>query len=711
MSITAAIIARNSSDVIERCLESVKDCDEIVVLDTGSTDNTMDIARKYTDKVYEYWGCNEGGKKDGLLASFADARNECNKYATSKYILTIDCDEVLETPVEKLKKVTENSLSILCTSAHTGEQHRQPRLYINHKDVYWKGPAHNYLVGVGPGIYSNYKITYYTNKQKKKDPDRTLRILENFVKNNKDKDCVREMYYLSKEYLKRKRNREAIRMLKKYIKLSKFYAEKTDAFVMLARCLVQEKDYKGALNAGYAALNINPCHKEALNLMGDMSTDANRLKWRHLARNADNGGVLFIRPEKRTKVTVLSKVDFAGSGYRIVQAVREASGGDIDIEAITEQEGQGSPHFSIPTGPCILRVGQGVVQARIKDSDIIIMKGDWLHKDDWCGFDIRGKKKIYYFSGSFFRRGGHKSVSMGKVPVDRYEADFRAATTPDLCYAEDIHLMEFPWYKFDYRWKPGKRIVHIPSDTNKKGTEAIVEAMKLLPELEFVCESGISHKEAMELKSTATIYIDQMILPVYGNAAVEAMGMGIPVLSWDEGLYPYETPIIKPKSQEPEDIAEVIMNAMQDIKMISEATFEFAKLRHGTVGEKWIHVFNEMLEGQFLGSGEGRVVYAVDENKVVKVAKNDTGVDNNKKEWRIWNKAKKMKKMLVPCLDISDDGKRLTMQRGLPADKAPDYPDFLSGCNIDHKKQWVKINGKTRLADYGCYLIDEKKVY
>lgn len=597
MSITASIIARNSSDVIERCLESVKGCDEIVVLDTGSDDNTMDIARKYTDKVYEYWGCNEGGKKDGLLASFADARNKCNEYVTSTHILTIDCDEVLEADIEVLKKFEGKSLSMLVKSDSTGETHRQPRLYINSPEVYWRGVAHNYLWGAGPGVYSEHTIRYYTNQQKKRDPDRTFRILRNFVKKSKKKDCVREMYYLSKEYIKRGDNKQAIKLLRDYVQLSKFEAEKADAFAMMARSYIALKQYKDAINACLAAININPCYSEALNLMGDMSTDVNRLKWRHIARAADDTGVLFVRPENRLKVTILSKMDFAGSGYRIAHAVREASKGMVDIEAITEIEGQGSKSWAMPTGPGVLRTGKKVVQSRIDDSDILLFKGDWLHENDWCGFDIRGKKKIYYFSGSLFRRGMDPRVSLGKIPVEKYKADLLSAGSPDLCYTEDTHFIEVPWYKFQYAWKPGKRIVHIPSDANKKGTQAIVDAMSLLPDFEFICRNHIPHKEAMELKSTATIYIDQMVLPVYGNAAVEAMAMGIPVLSWDEGLYPYETPIIKPRSQEPEDIAEVILNAMQDIKAISEATYDYVQYRHGTVGEKWVHVFNELCGG------------------------------------------------------------------------------------------------------------------
>jgi glycosyltransferase involved in cell wall biosynthesis len=209
------MIVRNSSDVLERCLESVKEADEIVIVDTGSEDNTIEIAKCYTDKVYEYWGCNEGGKKDGLFANFADARNYSLKKCTGDYILTIDSDEVLEPgAMEVFKQFTGTSMSIKCTAHDTKESHRQPRLYKRHESIYWKGAAHNYLTCY-PGEYSDITITYYTNNQRVKDKDRTMRILQNWLK--KHPKSPREMYYLAKEYHKRGWLQKAVKMLQRYI--------------------------------------------------------------------------------------------------------------------------------------------------------------------------------------------------------------------------------------------------------------------------------------------------------------------------------------------------------------------------------------------------------------------------------------------------------------------------------------------------------------
>ncbi len=81
------IIAKNEEKNIERCLESVKSFDcEIIVVDTGSTDKTKEIALKYTSKVYDFEWIND----------FSAARNFSISKASYDWILVLDCDEWVE---------------------------------------------------------------------------------------------------------------------------------------------------------------------------------------------------------------------------------------------------------------------------------------------------------------------------------------------------------------------------------------------------------------------------------------------------------------------------------------------------------------------------------------------------------------------------------------------------------------------------------------
>lgn len=95
--ITACLIVKDEEAYLERCLKSLRGkVDEIVVVDTGSTDRTVEIASKYKAKIVPFQWTN----------SFSDARNESLKHATSDWILWIDADEELVCSNKtKLKKM------------------------------------------------------------------------------------------------------------------------------------------------------------------------------------------------------------------------------------------------------------------------------------------------------------------------------------------------------------------------------------------------------------------------------------------------------------------------------------------------------------------------------------------------------------------------------------------------------------------------------
>lgn len=92
--ISVCIIAKNEEARIEKCLRSVESCGfEIVVVDTGSTDRTKEIASRYTDRVLDYTWCDD----------FSAARNFSLQAASNNWIFMLDCDEwVEEIDVEEL---------------------------------------------------------------------------------------------------------------------------------------------------------------------------------------------------------------------------------------------------------------------------------------------------------------------------------------------------------------------------------------------------------------------------------------------------------------------------------------------------------------------------------------------------------------------------------------------------------------------------------
>lgn len=105
LPISVCMIAKNEEQHIEECLKRLKPYQyEIVLVDTGSTDRTVEIASKYTDNIYHFEWIND----------FSAARNYSFAQASNDWVLVIDCDDYVESIDEKalLALMTNNPRSI-----------------------------------------------------------------------------------------------------------------------------------------------------------------------------------------------------------------------------------------------------------------------------------------------------------------------------------------------------------------------------------------------------------------------------------------------------------------------------------------------------------------------------------------------------------------------------------------------------------------------
>ncbi|BAY08445.1 hypothetical protein NIES2098_16050 [Calothrix sp. NIES-2098] len=134
------MIVKNEAATLPKCLSSVKDVvDEIVVLDTGSSDRTPEIATGYGAKVHHYqWNNN-----------FSTARNEALKYVTGDWILVLDADETLTPEIKPQIRSTIQSEEYLLLNLvrHEIGAEQSPyslvsRLFRNHPEIRFSRPYH-----------------------------------------------------------------------------------------------------------------------------------------------------------------------------------------------------------------------------------------------------------------------------------------------------------------------------------------------------------------------------------------------------------------------------------------------------------------------------------------------------------------------------------------------------------------------------------------
>lgn len=131
VKISANIITLNEEDNIARCIESIKDLvDEIIIVDSGSTDKTVEITKKYTSKVYFR-----------KFDNYSNQKNYALKKSTGDWILLVDADE--EIPKDLVQEIQKAVLD----SAYAGYLIPRKNIllggFINH--TRWSPDKHIWL--------------------------------------------------------------------------------------------------------------------------------------------------------------------------------------------------------------------------------------------------------------------------------------------------------------------------------------------------------------------------------------------------------------------------------------------------------------------------------------------------------------------------------------------------------------------------------------
>lgn len=189
-SLTLSMIVKNEEKHLVGCLDSVKDVvDRIVIVDTGSTDSTIEIAKKYNAEIHHFYWVDD----------FSAARNYALSHSPSDWVLYLDADERLEGKSKNiLRNIVEqkDKLGVRCKIYNIDEVNKKPklqnstRLFRYSNKIKFTGRAHEQIEG--SLLENGYKIV---------DSDLLINhIGYNIDKNGLTKKAERNLKLLLKEY-------------------------------------------------------------------------------------------------------------------------------------------------------------------------------------------------------------------------------------------------------------------------------------------------------------------------------------------------------------------------------------------------------------------------------------------------------------------------------------------------------------------------------
>lgn len=210
------MIVKNEEDTLERCLTSVDDLmDEIIIVDTGSTDKTIEVANKFKCKVFNFkW-----------IDDFSAARNFAFSKASMDYILWLDADDVLlledRQKFKTLKKNIDNSVDSYSMIYNYGfDKHgnitfnfRRNRLVKRENNFLWNGVVHEYIDISGKVVDTDICITH---KRIHDSGERNLQIYKTLIEKGQ-KLNTRDKYYYAQELFDHKFYNDAILNFKDFL--------------------------------------------------------------------------------------------------------------------------------------------------------------------------------------------------------------------------------------------------------------------------------------------------------------------------------------------------------------------------------------------------------------------------------------------------------------------------------------------------------------
>ena len=291
-TISLAMIVKNEEKTLARCLNSIKEAvDEIIIVDTGSTDSTKQIAKKFTNNVYDFEWVND----------FSKARNYAFSLSTSDNIMWLDADDVVpKTTLEKIKilktilapQKIDMVFMLYATSFNLSNEPTfkfyRERIVKNHSGYIWQDPVHEAITPSGNIFYLNHYIEHRKDTIKKYS-NRNLKIYQDLISTNVVLS-PRQQFYYARELMYNNKISASIKVFEKYLKNDSLWLEnRINAHIDLYNCYLIKNNIKKARNTLIKTLEFTTPRAEIMCKIADtflMENDIDTaIFWYKLALN------------------------------------------------------------------------------------------------------------------------------------------------------------------------------------------------------------------------------------------------------------------------------------------------------------------------------------------------------------------------------------------------------------------------------------------
>jgi glycosyltransferase involved in cell wall biosynthesis len=297
--LSLCMIVKDEEAVLARCLDSVRGIpDEVVIVDTGSTDRTIEIAASYGATVGTFEWCDD----------FSKARNFSFSGARGQWIMWLDADDVvlpedrerLLALKEQLKNDTADTY--LMTYNYAQDEFNNPlltfmrdRIVRNGMGIHWVEPIHEHLTfppGIRQGM-TNITITHRrTHDGAERDLNRNVPMLTKALE--KDPENQRLKLYLAKDLAARLQWDQSELYLLDYLEGDDWHDNRVNAIQMLANAQLAQQKHDAAIDTALRGIKLDPRWAEFYNAIGHAYYDQKQwdraIPWYELAATREVPG-------------------------------------------------------------------------------------------------------------------------------------------------------------------------------------------------------------------------------------------------------------------------------------------------------------------------------------------------------------------------------------------------------------------------------------